>query len=259
MRVLLIDIETAPCLAYMWSLWKEIRSYNFVEKEWYMMCFSAKWLGSKEIISYSLSDFKGYSKNPEDDKQLLLKLKDLLDEADVIIAHNGINFDMRKINARLIANGITPPSPYKIIDTLQVVRKVFAFTSNRLNDLAQFFKIGKKNDTGGFDLWRKCFTGDAKSWKTMINYNRKDVVLLEKIYLIIRPFIAQHPNFGLYNDKNECQCPKCGSKKIQYRGYYYSNSSKFRRFVCTSCGGWSREKINILSNDKKKLLITNAM
>lgn len=259
MKILLLDVETSPCLAYMWSLWREIKNYSFVNKEWYMMCFSAKWLGSKEIMSYSLPDFKTYKKNPENDRELLLKLRDLLDEADVVIAHNGINFDMRKIYARFIINGITPPSPCKIIDTLQIVRKVFSFTSNRLNDIAQLLKIGKKVDTGGFELWKRCFAGDMSAWKEMVVYNKQDIVLLEGVYLVIRPYILQHPNFGAYNDTEKCQCPKCGSSDIHYRGYYYTSLSKFRRFVCKQCGGWGRERVNILTKEKKSALATNVV
>ena len=66
-----------------------------------------------------------------DDKPLLKGIRDLLDEADIVIAQNGKSFDVRKVNARLIQHGFQPPSPYRVVDTMLVAKKYFAFTSRR--------------------------------------------------------------------------------------------------------------------------------
>lgn len=248
MNILFFDIETAPSKGFIWSLWHEVKNYSFIDRDWYILCWAAKWLDSKEIISSALPDFAEYKKNPENDKEVLLKLKELLDKADIVIAHNGINFDRKKVNARFIYHGITPPSPYRMIDTLAVCRKEFAFTSNRLNDVGQFLKVGKKLDTGGFQLWKNCLEGDLKAWDKMVRYCKRDISLLEKVYLVLRPFISQHPNVNLEDDRPTC--PKCGHDKVVFRGYAYTSVSKFKRFKCCSpiCGGWSRQRINIVEN-----------
>ena len=246
MKILIFDIETAPSKGFIWSLWQEIKNYSFIDRDWYILCWAAKWLDSKEIISSALTDFKEYKTNPENDKQVLLKLRNLLDEADVVIAHNGVNFDRKKVNARFIYHGITPPSPYRMIDTLTICRKEFAFTSNRLNDVGQFLKLGKKLDTGGFQLWKNCLAGDIKAWGKMVKYCKRDIQLLEKVYLALRPFISQHPNINLEIDRPAC--PKCGSDQVAFRGYVFTSVSKFRRFRCSCCGGWSRMRINIVEH-----------
>ncbi len=258
LKILLLDIETAPSIGYIWNLWQEVGNYSFIDRDWFILCWAAKWLGDKKIHHSALPDFTNYSKNRENDKGVLLKLWSLLDEADIIIAHNGIKFDRRKINARFIINGMTPPSPYKVVDTLDVARKEFSFTSNRLNDIAQFLKLGKKLDTGGFGLWKKCLAGDRKAWKKMVDYCKHDIVILEKVYLALRPYILQHPNVSVYLDADRAVCPKCGSPKIQYRGYCFTTTSKFKRFSCTNCGGWGREKTNLLDKEKRSVLTANA-
>lgn len=258
MKVLLFDIETAPAMAHVWSLWKEVGNMTMVQDDWYMLCWCAKWLGEDKIYSSALPDFpSSYKRNKRDDKQILKALHGLLDEADVVIAHNGIKFDRRKVNSRFIINKMKPPSPYKMIDTLLVAKKEFAFMSNRLNDIGKFLHVGGKMTHDGFSLWEGCMDGKKTSWKHMVEYCKHDVKLLEKVYLKLRPYIAQHPNAGVYSDVEKVLCPKCGSDNIHYRGYAYTNVSKFRQYKCNTCGGWGRERINKNTKGKSKNLGTN--
>lgn len=258
MRILILDVETAPSLGWIWSLWKEVMSTLFLEKDWFIMCWSAKWLGEKEVFSSSIVDFKDYKKNPENDRKTLEKLWKLLDEADIVIAHNGIKFDKRKINTRFLANNMTPPSPYRMIDTLEVAKSQFGFTSNKLDDIAKFLKVGQKHDTGGFSLWKKCLQGDLKAWKLMVEYCIQDILLLEKVYLFLRPYIVNHPNINIDIKESYEACGRCGSENIHYRGYCYTNVSQYHRFVCKDCGGWGRVRENSLAKDKRKTVSVNT-
>jgi len=257
MKILLLDIETAPNHAYVWSIWKEICSTDFITDDWYILCWCAKWLGEKKIHKGSLHTCTGYEKGFNDDKQILIPLHKLLDEADIVIAHNGIKFDCKKIRTRFILNGMKPPSPYRVIDTLTAARATFAFTSNKLNDLGKFLKVGKKINTGGFKLWKDCMNGLLPAWNKLVKYCVQDVHLLEKVYKKIRPYLKQHPNLGVYLDEDRAVCPTCGSEKIWYSGHAYTQGGKFKRFQCLDCGKWSRETANLLSPKKKASNTTN--
>ena len=239
-RILLFDLETAPNIAYVWSLWNEVKSMDFVTSNWYVLCWAAKWLGEKKVLSSGI-----YNKG-ENDEKVMKDLWKLLDEADIIIAHNAVKFDCRRVNTRFIANKIAPPSPSIVIDTLKAARKHFFFTSNRLNDLGKFFNVGCKMKTGGFDLWKRCMAGESLAWEKMVKYCKQDVKLLEKVYLKLRPYIKTHPNVGVYRDRTAC--PRCGSKKIHYRGFAVTQACKYRRFQCKNCGGWGRDKKSVLVN-----------
>jgi hypothetical protein len=245
-KILLFDIENAPNTAYIWGLWQETTSAEMVDTAWYILCWSAKWFKEKQIFSSALIDFPSeFKKNPENDKPLLLKLWKLLDEADIVVAHNGVQFDTRKVNARFIMNGMTPPSPYKVVDTLLAARRHFFFTSNKLTDLGKYLGCGEKVDTGGFKLWKKCMIGDKAAWAHMVKYCKNDIILLEKIYIKLLPYIENHPNLGVYLNEEEQVCPNCGSKHIEKRGFSYTNVSKYQRYVCKDCGKWSRGRKNI--------------
>lgn len=238
-KILLFDIETSPNLGYVWGKYEQdVISYT---KEWYMLSFAYKWLGEKKTYAYALPDFKGYKKDKTNDYELVKKLHELMNEADIIIGHNCDQFDIRKTNARFIAHGLTPPSPYKTVDTKKVAKRYFHFNSNKLDDLGRYLKLGQKLSTGGFDLWLGCMGGNPKAWKTMVEYNKQDVILLEEVYNTLLPWISNHPNVNVI-DENEFGCTNCGSEHLQKRGIGFNSVTKYQRYVCVDCGKWSKSK-----------------
>lgn len=236
-RILLYDIETAPNLAYVWGKWEQ--DVVAFKQEWYMITFAWKWLGEKQTHVLSLPDFKTYKKDKTDDSELVTELWKLFNEADVVIAHNGNSFDQKKSNARFLFNNLQPPTPYKQIDTKLVAKRYFNLNSNSLNDLGQYLKLGEKLKTGGFDLWLGCMSGDKKSWKTMCDYNKQDVILLESVYLKLRSWDNQHPNLALMNGDIH-GCPNCQSLNIQKRGSSFSRTGRYQRWQCLDCAKWSQ-------------------
>ncbi len=236
-KILLFDLETAPSLGWVWEKY-ETNVLDF-KAEWYLLCFAAKWLDGNKVFAHALPDFKSYKPGSEDDKALVKELWNLFDEADILIAHNGDHFDIRKANARFAYYKLPPPSPYKTIDTLKVARRYFNFTSNKLDDLGNHLGYGRKLAHTGFHLWKGCMRGDKKSWKHMVDYNKRDVVLLEQIYQHLKPWIQNHPNVALLADKEGC--PACGGK-LQKRGLGINKTTKYQRYQCISCGAWSKGK-----------------
>ena len=220
------------------------------KSQWYIMCFSIKWLGGSHITK-SLSDYRGYKRWSDNDKSLVKELWGLLDKAEIIISQNGDSFDLKKINTRFVYYGLPPPSPYRSIDTKKIAKKYFAFNSNSLDNLGEYLGLGRKIKHEGFELWKRCMAGDLKAWKKMKAYNRQDVILLEKIYFHLRPWHKSHPNLGIYS--NQLICPKCESTKLRFRGYAMNSTTKYRRINCKNCGGWSRTTFNL---QEDKLLVS---
>lgn len=206
------------------------------QQEGCIATFAAKWL-DKPVFAKALPDYKGYKAGSYDDRKICEDLHKLLAEADVVVAHNGNSFDVKVINARFLFHKLPPPAPFKTVDTKLAVKKVARFNSHKLDDLGKLLGEGKKVKTD-FDLWLGCINGDKAAWAKMVKYNKQDVILLEKIYLRILPWISNHPNLTLLDSR--AACPKCGSPKVQKRGYAYSATRKYQRMQCTSCGGWHK-------------------
>lgn len=234
-KIILIDLETSPSLSWVFGFYET--NVIAVEKDWRILSFAWKELGGNKTYVRALSDYPKYKRDIDDDKTLVLDLWKVIDEADIIIAHNGDKFDLPKANARFIYHGLNPPSPYKTIDTLKIARRNFKFDSNRLDDLVRYLKIGKKLATEGFkNTWLGCLKGDLKAWKIMCRYNVHDVDLLEEVYLRLRSWTGTHPN--LDNFTKTGNCPVCQSNKIQRRGWNVSKTGKKERLHCQSCSAW---------------------
>lgn len=236
-KVLLFDIETLPMEFYGWRLWDQITSPSMIKRDWCVLSYAAKWLFEPENFGDILTSEEALA---HDDKRLVEQIWELLDESDVVIAHNGSSFDLPKMNARFVFYGMSPPSAYRQVDTRLTARRAFDFTSNKLDYLGDYLGLGGKIDTE-FDLWRGCAEGNPKSLKRMFEYNTRDIYLLEDVYVRLRPWI-KHPNMALYvsTDTTSVYCPKCGSKDVRWGGSYMTNAGVFDAFRCNNCGAIGR-------------------
>lgn len=247
-KILLVDLETFPILMYAWNHY-QTDAIRIVQNT-SIASWAAKWLGDKKTTTRCLADYKGYKPTSRDDKQLLEELWPFLDEAEIVVAHNGAKFDAKKINYRFLVNGMKLPSPYRVVDTLTEVRRIAAFDSNKLNAVAPLLDIGEKVRTGGADLWFDCLAGDKKAWAHMKKYNAHDVdPLLEGVYLKLRPWMKNHPNVALGYGPGVC--PKCGSTQLKREGFSYNKTTAYQRYSCLACGAFSKDNENLINKEDK--------
>ncbi len=256
-KVLLLDIETSPILAHVWALFDQNVALNQIEREWFILSWSAKWLDSKDIMYMD----QRREKNIENDSRILKEIWKLIDAADVIITQNGKKFDIKKLNARFIQHGMQPPSSFKQIDTLVIARKHFAFTSNKLEwmtgKLCKKHKKSQHKKFPGFSLWTECLKGNIEAWKEMELYNKADVTSLEELYYKLIPWDSSL-NFNLYHDDAHNIC-KCGSEQFIKKGFNYTSVGKYQRFKCSDCGAETKGRINLFSKLKKQSLRTGTV
>lgn len=259
-KILILDIETAPMLSYIWSLWKPAFGTAMLEHTTYILSWAAKWHDSDEVFADAICYNEDYAAGDEDDKRMLQNIWNLLDEADFIVAHNGDKFDIKKLNTRFLLNGMTPPSPYKQIDTLKIVKRVFGFDSNRLDHLLKEMYDEGKDDAGGFDTWRGCMAGDMESWEKLISYNKADVTKLERLYMDIRGWDKQHPSAATHGGgTGKTVCTVCGSEDVKPTGKTVSTGvSVFPLFTCQGCGAHMRGRSSLLSPRQKQAVLVKV-
>lgn len=183
-------------------------------------------------------------------KKLMVKTAHtLLDQADAVIHFNGQRFDVPHLNREFIEMELSPPSPYSQIDLLKVVKKNFRFPSNKLDYVTKKLGLDHKVSHSGHQLWVKCMAGDFQAWEEMKKYNVQDVVITEQLYDRLLPWITSHPSPGLHDETEGQTCPNCGSDELEKRGKAYTSVSVFQRYVCGSCGKWSRGNKRLSSVD----------
>lgn len=252
-KVLVYDIETAPLMSFTWGIWEQNVPLNMIERDWFILSWSAKWLGDPDSKIMYMDQRN--SENIEDDKKLLERIWKLLDEAQVVITQNGKSFDEKKLNARFILNGMGPPSSYEHIDTKRIASRKFAFTSNKLEYLTE--KLCKKKKMKhkkfpGFELWKECLKGNKAAFKEMEAYNKMDVLSLEELYNKLQPW-AKEADFQHITGDVKCAC---GSTHFHRKDKKATKAGLFQRYTCQSCGSIFRDKTNLREKGfSKKLLV----
>lgn len=249
-RIGLLDIETSPTLAWVWRRWKENIAPVQVEEETIILSAAVKELGkdSVDFLATWMGDGEIY-----DDSNLTRWLHDQLSKYDILIAHNGDKFDFPIINTRMIYHGLTPPAPYKTVDTLKTLKKRFKFPSNSLNAVCGYMGIGEKLPHDGFELWKGVMHGDVECMNTMEKYNIHDVVLLEELYLRTRAWENTHPSVAARTDASHAMCNACGSGALSPATdkKWTTAVSSFTLHQCQECGHWQRDRVNTIPKEKR--------
>lgn len=234
-RILTLDIETKPTLAYVWRAYGEQNiGVEQIAEDGGVICVGAKWLGDKEC--HLFSDWE------HGHEGMLKAIHEMMSIADAVVSYNGDKFDLPRLQGEFLLAGLGPTPPVTSIDLIKPTRK-FGFFKNQLAYIGPKMGIGDKIKTEGFSLWTSVMEGDDAAQKRMSKYCIQDVRLTEKLYLFIRPFIRNHPHMGKVGAH---ECGACGSTKVQSRGTRRTKAFKIQRLQCQDCGSWqdgTRKKV----------------
>ncbi len=238
-KTLVFDIETLPMEVFVWDTGEQFVRHDQIKKDWSVGAWGAKWLNAPPSkVIYRDTRFQ---KDPRRDVDILHPMRNLLDEAEVVITQNGKKFDVRKLNARFIELGIRPPSPFLHIDNYREIKKIAAFTSHSLEYLTE--KLNKKykklkhKKYPGLSLWKECLRKNHDAWDEMKRYNIHDVLSTEELYLNTRAWFPTTVPDVYQSTENKCGT--CGKAKIK-RGVGRNKNGFYQRYQCQSCGSWSK-------------------
>lgn len=243
-RTLVLDIETFPTQAYVWGLFDQNVGLNQIVEPGDVMSWSAKWAGEDEVY------FSGL--NMATPAEMLAGVWEMMDEADEIVGWNSNSFDLKLLNAGFAVQGWGPPSPYKKVDLMRIVKTHMRFVSNKLDFISGAFGEGSKVEHEGFPLWVACMQGSRDAWKKMQEYNEGDVLLTESMYNRLRGWI--HTGVNRSAESLNHVCPTCGGSHLQSRGMHRTTTMLYNRWHCQSCGAWSRTRL-AEKQDRSKVLV----
>lgn len=229
MKRLIFDIETSPNIGFFWQAGHEIEvGTEFIIKERAVICICWKWAKQKKV--HSITWHKG------NDKKMLKEFVSILDQADEVLAHNGDNFDIKWLRTRCIYYRI-PFKPFiTSIDTLKDFRRLFRMNSNRLDYVGEYLGLGRKRNSGGTDTWKRIMMkNDVAAMRKMVRYCKQDVILLEKIWDVLNPYVAPKTHYGTWFN----ECPECGLQRLRKRNRRVSASGVGKyEMQCQNCGKW---------------------
>jgi len=247
-KILFYDIET--CMGYAEIPFYQLKQYskyinpNLVKRPVSMICAAWKWDHQNFVTSTSvLKDPERFEADPYDDYHVVKFLHQVISEADVVVAHNGDNFDWKMLNWRCAVHGLEPPKPPVKIDTLKMARKEFKAESKSLRYLAKHLGV---EDKGESPDWNKISMGCPEEIAYAEKYCRQDIKTLIGVYERIRPFASNHPNLNpMLDGVHHNTCSRCGSDKIKKNGYKHTRAGKYQAYKCNDCGSHSQGKKNL--------------
>ena len=229
-RVLTLDIETAPALAFVWQLFDVTVSVSQIVEPSRVLCYAGKWLGDKRTTC--VSEF-------HDGKKVMVQtMWDMLNEADIVVGYNHVRFDIPHMNREFMLAGLVPPSPVQHIDLLTVMRRNFKMMSNKLGYVTDAVGLETKLDTGGQALWNQVMAGDRAAWDKFRRYNIQDVVITEQLFTLLAPWIKS-PHAGLWTG-DMSSCYACGSTRLVAHGVTRSKTMAWPLTQCADCGAWNK-------------------
>ena len=227
-KILIFDIETSPNVGYFWSTGHKINvGPENIAEERQVICIGYKWLGHRTVHSLEW----GTKRSTTRDKKLLRDFSKIYAKADMVVAHNGDNFDIKWLKTRIMFHDLDPLPPVHQCDTLKEFRKNFRLNSNRLDYVAKFLG-GDGKSPMTFDDWKKVMAGDEAALTKMVKYCKKDVQLLEDVYLRTRRHFKDHGIMGSYNRE---VCPQCEGTPHK-NGIYRTRTGRYQKYKCNHCG-----------------------
>lgn len=252
-KIFVFDIETAPINVYTWWLYDQDINIDAIKSDWFILAWSWKWLFDWEIIWHKLNHKEA---DRQDDKRIVTELWKMIDEADIVVAHNWDKFDIKKMNTRFIYHELPMPSSYRSVDTLKIAKKHFAVSSNKLDYLCKFLWLNTKISTWWFELWLQCLKWNQTALDKMSEYCSNDVRILEELYLKLRPYYDAHPNANMYVDGqlDGWVCSVCSSTNIKKLGTYKTQQWVYNT---SRCECWAIIRSN--KNEKKSSRVKVAV
>lgn len=236
-KILYFDIETSPAVSAHWKQWDENIPHVANIRPSHMLSHAWSW-GDGEVKGSVLTHTEA---KEADDERLVLEMWSLFDKADVLIAHNGKNFDIKKVNASFLKYNMNPPSPYKVIDTLAIARKKFNLPFKNLDFLCQYLNVPyQKVKHEGMGLWVRCLNGDVEALSEMKHYNLGDIHTLRSVYKRLSVWDNNSVNLNAISE-DRYNCPTCNSGDVmKTENFVYTNTKGYSVWKCR-CGALCKE------------------
>ena len=233
-KVLFYDIETSPALSFVWGAgWGKNIPYDNIIEDWKIICISYSWGDNDKVHRLEWDN----DKTTRCDKSLVEEFVKILNQADMIVAHNGDKFDIKKIRTRAVYHNIPMRPMYKSYDTLKKARQHFKFDSNKLDSIAKMLGVGAKLHHTGFQMWADCYYGDEDAMRLMGEYCDMDIIVLRDVYNALRHYSHHNIHRGAILGKPKYSCPHCGEDgELQLIRNECTKAGTIQRIVLGECG-----------------------
>jgi hypothetical protein len=211
-KTVFLDIETSLLEIYTFRLGMQRPNIEALKEGSQTKLLTAAWGtwwdlyngGAEHVVSVSNHhDKAAFKEDPLDDTYVLASLWHVLDDADIIVAHNA-SFDRGWIEGRFLDLGWKKPSKYYVYCTYQTLHGLNG-VSKKLDYLSQKLIGTEKVKHDGFQLWIDCQNGDVEAFKKMEAYNIGDIYdTLYKVFMRTALYVNRNKCIDLAGEGNFC-------------------------------------------------------
>ena len=257
-RFMAWDVETAGMESFHWQAKTDYIPHSMNEQCTTILC--AAWRGVNGKIQTCAIDPKDVRNDESVVRRIHKELMRCAEDNIIIVHQNGDSFDIPKMKARFLFYRLPPLPKLTTIDTLKRCRGI-GFDYRRLDYLDKFLhgEDAGKVETRGWAMWDDIVSRHSTlkkrkaALKEMLEYNKGDIVALERVFDTMRPYMTAFPNMNIWNGTQD-NCPNCLSTNTIYRSKpHLANTLTYRRKSCNDCGSWFRDAAAIKEFDKPRV------
>lgn len=174
MKIVFYDLETTDLKALMGRV----------------LCGSFVTYASDDVVTLRADDPKYRSKDSIDDRKLVVAIRDILEEADMIVGWNSELFDIPFLNARLALAGERPFNPHFHLDLMWYSGgSSMRIGSKKLDNVAKFFDLDQQKTPITWKDWQRAATGDIEAMHMVVKHCEADVLILKEVYDHLLPYV----------------------------------------------------------------------
>ena len=209
----------------------DIESTNLKATFGIILCIGWKWLGEQKVNMLGERAKNGLV----GDEKTTTGFAKVFDRCDYHVTWYGKRFDLPMVQSKLIKYGQKPLPKKPHVDLYDTAKHQFKLHSNRLQVWQEYLKVSNEKTPIDFEAWLQAAAGWGPALKKVYHHCKKDVLVLEDVFLKMRPWIANIPlvRAGMV-------CVACGSQNLIKNGRRLTVRKWYQRYQCMDCGRWSR-------------------
>lgn len=252
LTILYWDLESSLIEGMFFRLWKENIPFNRVTKQSHLLSHS---------YAFNDGEVVGSRLTPEqvktgDDFDLVVKMIEAINKADIMVTFNGKKFDTKLLNTRALYWGLPPINYPKHIDLFEQAKRVFKFPSNSMQNISKYLGLDGKIQTSGTQLWERCanwkeYQQCNNALEELMIYGNQDIEATRDLYKQLQGWMKGIPNVSTITNVVEStaslRCIHCGSEDVfKVDQKTYTSTSSFDLYRCNEndCRGLSRVTSN---------------
>lgn len=228
--LLFIDIETKPLKTWAWKIGYDLNiSHDFLIEDTAVISVGWKKEGDKKV-SYRTWD------KQHNDKTLLKETIEVINKADIVVAQNGIEFDLSTLQWRANVHQLPAIRDITVFDTLKLSRKAFKNPSHKLDYRSSVYGLGGKIPMR-FQHWLDVINDKPGALKYMVDYMCKDVDDLQALFWRELPYYKKLPaSLAMLINGTREHCPRCASGRQAKYNIIVAKVNRKQGYECNTCG-----------------------